>query len=294
MRHATKEKIKNGSDAFLFAVVAYYVIDFMNVTNIENLLPVLPHIISAEYIAFFLKKRFEMSMKNRNSRYRKNELKTIRTFAGFGLFIAVSLLLATTIEQHSQYKPYTTITQKVADIFTGQVQAYESSNPVVITSQDYLPNQAELPSGDADSVPQNGSSGINYTVTDMGITVTNPLETHLVTSEQITQYITTVFGSEAAFAISVAECESGLNPTIIGDSNLMVLDPITNEMVGDSVGIFQIRTGGISNGVFWNRASENGMTAEEFRKYLSNPKNNIDYAKQLHAQLGWQPWSCAR
>ena len=102
----------------------------------------------------------------------------------------------------------------------------------------------------------------------------------------IEEYISEVFGEYAEQALKIATCESGLNPYTIGDTNIMLYDPKWDEMVGDSIGTFQIRTGG--NG--WNRARANGMTAEEFRTKLKNYIYNIDYAKTIFDQRGWSAW----
>ena len=102
--------------------------------------------------------------------------------------------------------------------------------------------------------------------------------------QQIMAYIVQVFGEDAPDAIQIAKCESGLNPETIGDTNLMSHN--NGELVGDSIGIFQVRTGGEG----WNRAKANGMSAEEFRVYLKDYKKNIDYAKTIFDQRGWSAW----
>jgi len=102
--------------------------------------------------------------------------------------------------------------------------------------------------------------------------------------QQIMAYIVQVFGEDAPDAIQIAKCESGLNPETIGDTHLMSHN--NGELVGDSIGIFQVRTGGEG----WNRAKANGMSAEEFRVYLKDYKKNIDYAKTIFDQEGWSPW----
>jgi len=106
--------------------------------------------------------------------------------------------------------------------------------------------------------------------------------------EQIIAYIVEVFGEDAPDALKIAGCESGFNPEIIGDKHLMSYN--NGELVGDSIGVYQVRTGA-SN---WNRAKANGMTASEFRVYLKDFKNNIDYAKTIYDQRGWGAWhNCA-
>lgn len=94
------------------------------------------------------------------------------------------------------------------------------------------------------------------------------------------------FGNDSQDAIKIMKCESGRDPNKIGDEHLFVFDVINQEKVGDSIGLFQIRTGG--NG--WNRARANGMTADEFRVWLKKPENNIKYAKDIFDRRGWFAW----
>jgi len=108
--------------------------------------------------------------------------------------------------------------------------------------------------------------------------------------QQIIDYIVKVFGNDAPEMIWIAECESKLDPSRIGDKDLMSYDAKHDEMVGDSIGVLQIRTGGKG----WNRARANGMTAAEFRTYLLDWKNNIDYAETILNKSGFSPWTCAR
>lgn len=101
-----------------------------------------------------------------------------------------------------------------------------------------------------------------------------------------------VFGEKADEALKIMKCESGGRENNVGDTHIMVYDPKHDEMVGDSIGLFQVRTGGKEiNGHIWNRARANGMTADEFRTYLKNPENNIRYAKDIYDNAGsWKPW----
>ena len=103
----------------------------------------------------------------------------------------------------------------------------------------------------------------------------------------IEEYIIEVFGEDADEALKIATCESGLKQETVGDTNIMLYDSKWDEMVGDSIGIFQVRTGGTG----WNRARANGMTAEQFRTNLKGFKYNIDYAKTIFDRAGnWSPW----
>lgn len=107
--------------------------------------------------------------------------------------------------------------------------------------------------------------------------------------QTIEEYITYKFGKDSESALKIAKCESmrdgKIQPDLIGDTHLMSMN--NGEMVGDSIGVFQIRTGGKG----WNRAKANGMTAEEFRTKLKDFKYNIDYAKNVYDNAkGFSPW----
>jgi len=106
----------------------------------------------------------------------------------------------------------------------------------------------------------------------------------------VEELIAEVFGDQADNALKIAKCESGMNPETIGDKHLMGM--LDGEMIGDSIGLFQIRTGdaGVYDKKPWNRAKANGMTVEEFRVYLKNPENNVRYAKKMFDRQGWGQW----
>lgn len=108
--------------------------------------------------------------------------------------------------------------------------------------------------------------------------------------EQIVAYIYEVFGKDADNALKIAACESRMNPETVGDKHLMGM--LDGEMVGDSIGLFQVRTGdaGVYDKRPWNRAKANGMTADEFRAKLKDPKYNIEYAKKMYDRQGWGQW----
>jgi len=103
-------------------------------------------------------------------------------------------------------------------------------------------------------------------------------------------YILEVFGEDGEMAVRIATCESKLRPEVIGDKDLMSINTETGELVGDSIGIFQIRTGSTN----WNRAARNDMTADEFRTFLKDPINNINYAKTIFDRQGFMPWTCRK
>lgn len=110
--------------------------------------------------------------------------------------------------------------------------------------------------------------------------------------EEIEAYIREVFGKDGERAVQIFTCESGLNPEVVGDKHLLA--ELDGEMIGDSIGIAQIRTGnkaGTYDKTNWNRAKANGMSVEEFRTYLKDYKNNIDYAKKMFDRAGsFKPW----
>ncbi len=108
------------------------------------------------------------------------------------------------------------------------------------------------------------------------------------TEPTIEEYILEVFGTQ--LAVDIATCESGLNPEAHGDKHL--LGELDGEMVGDSIGLFQVRTGdaGVYDSKPWSRAKANGMTADEFRAEMKDPYKNIDYAYSIYQRQGWNAW----
>jgi len=93
-------------------------------------------------------------------------------------------------------------------------------------------------------------------------------------------------------AVAISKCESGMRDEAHGDKSLMVYDSIHDEMVGDSLGMFQIRTGGKEkNGSIWNRARANGMSADEFRTALKESNFNMEQAYRLsNGGKDWSGW----
>jgi hypothetical protein len=87
----------------------------------------------------------------------------------------------------------------------------------------------------------------------------------------ITATITSVFGTNAAEAIKIAQCESGLRPTAVSPTN--------------DHGLFQI----------------NAVHQPDFTRATGQPwsavydaMTNTRYAKWLYDRQGWAPWSCKR
>ena len=102
----------------------------------------------------------------------------------------------------------------------------------------------------------------------------------------IKDIVVEVFRDDSEDALKIMYCESRNNPETIGDTHIMSINQETGELVGDSIGLFQIRTGSTN----WNRAARNNMTAEEFRGYLKDAENNIKYAKTIFDRRGWSGW----
>lgn len=270
-------------NAAFAGIVAYYVIDYLRLPmhNVQDLADALIYLVPAELAAFYLKEKAvkeikktkrklssgsRMKVGGRRSKERLKQ-KTIR----FAVAIALLLILSVAIENNSQYRPYTHIKTSVAAALNGVAGTAEAFT---------------------------GGGEVKFTVSDgQNGAIQNRLPevsgAHVqLNQEQIIDKIHAVFGTQGSNAVQVATCESGLQSTIIGDQSLMFTDPATGEQIGDSVGIFQIRTGGQSKNGIWNRARQYGMTVEQFRTYLKNPHNNIAFAKMMYDQQGWGPWSC--
>ena len=95
-------------------------------------------------------------------------------------------------------------------------------------------------------------------------------------------------------AIEVAFCESSYKASAHGDKHLTFTDPKYGEQIGDSIGLFQIRTGGKNpNGTIWNRARANGLTADQFRAWMFDPTENAKYALTIYNRYGWGMWTCS-
>lgn len=107
-------------------------------------------------------------------------------------------------------------------------------------------------------------------------------------SVSIEDMIRKVFTDNPDDAIAIAKCESGMRADNVGDTHLMSINRQTGELVGDSIGLFQIRTGSSD----WNRAYANGMSADDFRSWMSDPNENIKYAYEIfkRADYKWTPW----
>jgi Lysozyme like domain len=84
------------------------------------------------------------------------------------------------------------------------------------------------------------------------------------------QWINDVFGPEAGAATRVAECESGMNPAAVSAG-------------GGNHGLFQINS--VHRGAF------ESLTGQPWTA-VYDAQWNTKFAKHLHDQAGWQPWTC--
>lgn len=85
------------------------------------------------------------------------------------------------------------------------------------------------------------------------------------------QTIRVIFGDHADEAVDVADCESRLDPGAVS---------LTNDH-----GLFQINAR-------WHRETFERVTGQPWSQ-VYDPMWNALYAKWLHDQQGWAPWSCA-
>jgi len=113
-----------------------------------------------------------------------------------------------------------------------------------------------------------------------------------VQENKVEEEIKKVFGEQACLAIAIAKCESKLETDRIGDGHLAF--DYNGETLGESIGVFQIRTGGKEkNGNIWSRPKALGMTVEQFKNEMKDYKKNIEYAKQIFDRSGnFGKWTC--
>lgn len=128
----------------------------------------------------------------------------------------------------------------------------------------------------------------HYSVEATKSAITNQVYAAEPELSEIEQMIKDTFPENYQEAITIAKCESGLDPTRIGDKALITYNG--DDIVGDSIGLFQIRTGGKD----FNRARANNMTPDEFRTWMLDAKENIKYAKTIYDKQGWGPWTCKK
>ena len=81
------------------------------------------------------------------------------------------------------------------------------------------------------------------------------------------------FGAAGADAVTIARCESGLNPSAVGGSGATRY-----------YGLFQLST--------HHAAAFGQVTGRSFEEAWSDPNANAQYAAWLYGRSGWSPWGC--
>jgi len=116
------------------------------------------------------------------------------------------------------------------------------------------------------------------------------LESELVTgSTSLVAKIKQTFSEEPEKAIKIMECESSGEYWREGDGHLAFTH--NGQLYGKSIGLFQIRTGGINrDGSIWTRTDN----IEEFEKEMKIPEKNIEKAYEIYKKAGnsFNPWTC--
>jgi len=136
---------------------------------------------------------------------------------------------------------------------------------------------------------------LHFSVTIDTNVINNTKKIKVWTKKELKALIRKTFPENLEKAVMIASAESNLVVDAIGDRDKMFL--YKGEFIGDSIGLFQIRTGGKSkNGKKWNRAAEHGMTIEQFREKLKDPVYNLKIARKLFNRgrkrgNGWGDWS---
>ena len=102
--------------------------------------------------------------------------------------------------------------------------------------------------------------------------------------------IAEVFPEDPKTALEVFKCESGFNPYQVGDEHLTFQH--NGQIYGRSIGLAQIRTGGIErNGKVWVRSDN----VQEFERKMMEPRENLLAAKKIYLGSGWYAWlNCAK
>lgn len=101
--------------------------------------------------------------------------------------------------------------------------------------------------------------------------------------------IEAIFGNESENAKKIAKCESRYDVRTIGDGHLTFEH--NGQTYGRSIGLFQIRTGGIErSGKMWTRTDD----VKAFEARMMNPDENLKEAVKVFASQGWYGWyNCA-
>ena len=132
-----------------------------------------------------------------------------------------------------------------------------------------------------------GSQDIENTVIHSSLISEEVVPSTPPTTQEI---IKMYFKEDPEVAIAVAKAESRLVVDNIGDEHLTCWHE--GELLGRSIGLFQIRTGGCEkNGKVWNRAKKMGLSVKEFEELMKDPEENAKYAYNIYKDAGWVKWS---
>jgi len=165
---------------------------------------------------------------------------------------------------------------------------YQESMAIV---SDYMVRKAQA------SEPQEASHEvleekvIKYSDDELRLIAGESLEE--INGETVEEKIKQYFPENHKQMTALFKCESGLEANKAGDLSLTFEH--NGEVLGSSHGIAQVRIGGNENGVVWNRAKANGMTAKEFIEKLEDPDYNLRYAKKIFDSRGYSAWyNCSK
>lgn len=131
-------------------------------------------------------------------------------------------------------------------------------------------------SGGADTKTDSDTNRQQPTGVGVVVTVERVTEPDGSSEPSIDELIDQHFGSAAASAKRVMQCESGGRSDAVGDTKLAYW--LNNTKYGESYGLFQIRY----------------LPGRPSPDQLLDPAFNIEYAANMHHGQGFRPWTCAR
>lgn len=144
---------------------------------------------------------------------------------------------------------------------------------------------ASLDSEEAGASSEGVSGENNQPVVDLKPSASSP---------DIEMLIREAFPEEPDKALKIMRCESSGIIDKIGDEHLSF--EYNGEVLGRSIGLFQIRTGGKErNGVVWSRPAKLGISVEQFENDMKDPIKNIRYARDIYDRNGKSfavKWTC--
>lgn len=211
---------------------------------------------------------------NKNRKRSRNS----RLFWKILWFIAFLWLLNAGIEAAGSTRTITIVNPSVQAQITEQV---------VGEAEAMADQSTDAPDASQDALPD--PCGLEVVQCD-GEEVKTPQNAKFEQIGDIEKMVRDAFPENPDVAVAIAKCESGLNPNRIGDGHLAFEHD--GETLGRSVGIFQVRTGGMEGGKVWSRAAANGKTAKQFEAWMQNPAENIKYGRAIYERAGgWTPWT---